>query len=465
MNPESRSLGRGVTNLLGFVGGDRPALSDLQNCVHCGFCLPVCPTYIATGQELESPRGRLHLIRGVVEGRAEVTPALLGHLDLCLQCRACETACPSSVPYGRIMEDARASTMARGVRRRPISWTLRALVLRQVVARPRVLRALFVVGRAYTRSGLQQRMRGDWRRALPPRLRALEAQAPVLDARPYRRTGNVARPVQPRMRVALLLGCMQGELYPRVHEATVRVLERLGCEIVAPADQSCCGALHAHAGDAGAARSLARRNIATFEAARVDAVIVNAAGCGAAMKEYGRLLRHDPGWSERAQALSSKVRDVLEFVADQPPGDGPGPIDADVTVQDACHLAHAQRIREAPRAILRSIPGLRVREMHTPDRCCGAAGLYTLVQRDMSQTVLDAKLDDIRATGASVVATSNPGCTLQLEGGLHRAGGDLRVRHVIELLDEAYREGDRQSEVTRQSELSRDSLNSNASNS
>lgn len=439
----SEAARRGGTAYLGFVGEDRPALSDLQNCIHCGFCLPVCPTYLATGQELESPRGRLHLMRSVIEGRADASDALLSHLDLCLQCRACETACPSAVPYGRIMEDARAATMARGVTRRPLAWTLRALLLRQVVARPRVVRALFVLGRAYTRSGLQRRVRGEWRRAIPQPLRDLEAQAPVLDRAGYRGTGTLGQRDAARVRVALLLGCVQGELYPQVHQATVRVLDRLGCEVVAPPAQACCGALHTHAGDTHAARALARGNIEAFEAAGVDAVIVNAAGCGAAMKEYGRLLRHDAAWRNRGERFASRVRDVLEFVAEQPFEDGLGSIDGEVTVQDACHLAHAQGIREAPRAILRAIPGLRIREMRTPDRCCGAAGLYAIVQHEMSQRVLDAKLEDIVATEASIVATSNPGCTLQIEGGLRREGRTVTVRHVIELLDEAYRAGGR----------------------
>ena len=427
---------------IGFVGEDTPALSDLQNCIHCGFCLPVCPTYIATGQELESPRGRLHLMRAVLDGRAEASDRLLSHLDLCLQCRACETACPSAVPYGRIMEDARAATMARGAARRPLTWTLRALLLRHVIARPRVLAACFALGRAYTRSGLQGLVRDRWRGAISARLRAVEAQAPVLDDPPYRPRGLLARPESPRARVALLTGCVHGELYPRVHRATVRVLARLGCEVVVPPAQACCGALHTHAGDAAAARALARRNIAAFEAAAVDAVIVNAAGCGAAMKEYGRLLRNDAAWAARAEAFAAKVQDVLEFVAMQPFTDGLGEVGLDVTIQDACHLAHAQRIREAPRTLLRAVPGLRLHELQAPDRCCGAAGLYSFVQPAMSRAVLDAKLEDIAASGASVVATANPGCTMQIEAGIRRIGMPATVRHVIELLDQSYRAGD-----------------------
>ncbi len=426
-----------------FVGPDVPALPDLQNCIHCGFCLPVCPTYIATGQELESPRGRLHLIRAALDGRVEANGRLLSHLDLCLQCRACETACPSNVPYGRIMEDARASVMARGARRRPRSWTLQALVLRHVIARPRVLRPLFSLLRLYTRSGLQRLVRGPLLRLLPARLRALEAQAPSLAGRPFRRSGTLATPQTPKGRVAMLTGCVHGELYPAMHEATVRVLARIGYEVVAPPAQGCCGALHSHAGDIESARTLARRNIAAFEQAEISDVIVNAAGCGAAMKEYGHLLRNDEQWAGRAQRFAESVRDVLEFVAGQDFARGLGAVDRTVTLQDACHLAHAQGIREAPRTILNAIPGLRLNELATPDRCCGSAGLYSAAQPGMSRAVLDAKMADVESTGADVIATCNPGCTLQLETGVRNSEvSEATVQHVIELLDASYRAGE-----------------------
>ncbi len=444
-----------------WTGPDAPSLADLRNCIHCGFCLPACPTYLATGQELESPRGRLHLIRAVVEGRAQPTPALLGHLDLCLQCRACETACPSGVPYGRIMEDARASVMASplalgagaegehdGVARaasasrarRPLGWWARSLLLRHVIARPRVLRAATALGRLYARSGAQRAVRGPLGGALPAELRRREAQLPASWARPFRATSTLARPPGATRRVALLTGCIHGELFPETHAATVRVLARLGVEVVAPPAQGCCGALHAHAGDAEAARALARHNIAAFEAAGVEAVIVNAAGCGAAMKEYGRLLRHDATWADRAERFAAGVRDILEFVAGEPFAEaGLGRVERTVTLQDACHLAHAQRIREAPRAILDAIPGLRLVEMRTPDRCCGSAGIYSAVQPAMSALVLDAKMDNVAATGADLVVTANPGCTLQLRAGVRGRALDAEVRHVVELLDEAYR--------------------------
>ena len=429
-----------VPRASGFTGPDAPALSDLQNCIHCGFCLPACPTYIATGQELESPRGRLHLIRGVVEGKVEPTPRLLSHLDLCLQCRACETACPSSVPYGRIMEDARASVMADRSTR-PREWAMRARLLRNVVARPRVLRAALWFGRVYTRSGLQRLLRGPLGRLLPEPLANLEAQAPTLDRAPFRRSGELVERRGDGPRVALLTGCVHGELYPQTHEATVRVLGHLGCEVIAPPEQACCGALHAHAGDAEAARRLARRNIEAFEEAGVDAVIVNAAGCGAAMKEYGRLLRNDEEWAERAERFASTVRDVLEFVATLDFERGLGRVEADVTLQDACHLAHGQGILAAPRAILDAIPGVDLHEQATPDRCCGAAGLYSTVQAAMSREVLDAKVADISGTGASTVVTSNPGCTMQIQAGLRRARRPGEVLHLIELLDRSYAAG------------------------
>ena len=425
----------------GFAGEDAPALEDLQNCIRCGFCLPACPTYLATGHELESPRGRLHLIRGVLDGKAAATERLISHLDLCLQCRACETACPSSVPYGRIMEDARAAIAANDAAR-PRGWTLRLLLLRHVLAKPWALRALLAAARAAERLGLRALARGRAGRRLPRRLRELEAQAPSLRRPPYRRRGVLARPPEADARVALLTGCVHGELYPQTHEATVRVLARLGCEVVAPERQACCGALHSHAGDAAAARELARRNIEAFEGARADAVIVNAAGCGAAMKEYGRLLRNDARWADRAARFSARVRDALEFVAGRGFDRGLGPVEGVATLQDACHLAHAQGVREAPRRILRAIPGLELREMATPDRCCGSAGLYAAAQPEMSRAILAAKLEDVARTDASIVATSNIGCTMQLEAGLRAAGSGAGALHVIEILDRAYAAGE-----------------------
>ncbi len=424
-----------------FVGIDIPSAEDLANCIHCGFCLPSCPTYVATGSELESPRGRLHLISGIRDGRIDATPRALEHLDLCLQCRACETACPSAVPYGRIMEDARASIMANAPSEQPPAWRLRTFALRNVLGRPRVLRLAMNGARLYQRTGLQSLVRTRIARFLPATLRRLEAAAPSLTSAPFRRTGILASPRDSQTRVAMLLGCLHGEMYPNMHEATVTALAHAGCEVVAPPAQVCCGALHAHAGDAETARALARRNIQAFEAAAVDAVIVNAAGCGAAMKEYGRLLRHDPHWAGRAEAFAAKVKDALEFVSEQDFAHDLGHVDRTVTLQDACHLAHAQGVRAAPRRILGAIPGVELREMANPDRCCGSAGLYSAVQPEMSARVLEPKMASIAATGAGTVCTSNPGCTLQIETGARRHDVDAEVRHVIEVLAESIEAG------------------------
>ena len=435
---------------LTFVGPDVPSGADLRNCIHCGFCLPACPTYIATGNELESPRGRLHLIEAVRVGRVEATTELLGHLDLCLQCRACETACPSAVPYGRIMEDARASIMANAPRDRPRSWRLRAVMLRQVLARPRVLRVALFPARLYSLSGLQRLFRGRLSSRLPALFTRLESLAPDLRARPYRRRGTLTASAASGERVALLAGCVHGEFFPGTHRATVEVLAALGCEVVAPADQGCCGALHQHAGDASSARALARQNVEAFERAGASRVIVNAAGCGAAMKEYGHLLRDDPVWAERAARFASTVRDVLEYVSARLEREGLrerlGPLDYRVTLQDSCHLAHGQGIRDAPRQILSAIPGITVEEMSTPDRCCGSAGIYSAVQPAMSAAVLEAKMDDVERTGAQVICTANPGCTLQLQAGVRRRRLEADVQHVVELLAESLRAGQRDSD-------------------
>jgi glycolate oxidase iron-sulfur subunit len=400
---------------------------------------------VATGQELESPRGRLHLIDAVREGRIGATDRVLGHLDLCLQCRACETACPSGVPYGRIMEDARASIMANETGRQPEQWRLRTLALQYVVAKPRVLRVLLLPGRVYSRTRLQSLVRRTIGRRLPSILGNLESLAPDLRRKPFRLRGNIARPSGATSRVALLTGCVHGEFFPQTHVATVRSLVAVGAEVVAPPAQGCCGALHSHAGDAATARDLARTNIAAFEEAGVDAVIVNAAGCGAAMKEYGHLLRNDSAWAERAEAFAAKVQDVTEFVASRLEGSEIasklGALDLDVTLQDSCHLAHGQGVREAPRAILNAIPGVRLHEMATPDRCCGSAGIYSAVQSEMAAMVLAPKMVDIAGTGASVVCTSNPGCTMQIQAGVRRTGLDAEVQHVIELLDESLQRG------------------------
>lgn len=407
-----------------------PAGEDLSQCVRCGLCLPHCPTYVETHLETESPRGRLYLIRAITDGVIEPTPTALGHLDSCLQCRNCEAVCPSGVPYGRIMEHARADAVESGAA--PLSWHLRALFLREVIARPGRLRLFATALRTAERVGLlsvAQRL---------PFVRTSAALAPRRHGRPFTDTGLIARPEgKERARVAMLSGCIMPLVYGNIHRATARVLARNGCAVSAPA-AGCCGALHAHNGDLETARALARLNVDAFLAGAPDAIVVNSAGCAAAMKEYGDLLAGDAGYRDRARQMSALVRDVHEYLVGLPFAPPARTLDLTVTYQDPCHLAHAQRIKAAPRQVLNAIPGLRLAEMENADRCCGAAGVYSFTQAEMSMRLLEEKMLDAQSTAADVIATANPGCLAQLEAGVRRAGGSARVRHVIELLDRAY---------------------------
>ena len=429
-----------------------PAEADIYRCVHCGFCLPNCPTYVETGMETASPRGRLALMKAVHEGRIQITPRVEEHLELCVQCRACEAVCPSGVPFGRVMEAARAQIAAT----RPMSRRQRLaryVAFRLVLPRPWLLRSLANVLKVYQATGLQWLVR-EYRLLRPfPTLDRAERQLPKIgkffSSSVLRRLskGRADRVLPlskgelegvPSPRVALLTGCVMPVVYGRVHEAAVRVLARNGSTVVAPKGQACCGALHAHGGDLEMARALARKNIDAFFAAGVDAIVVDSAGCGAAMKEYGDLLKDDPAYADKATRFSAKVQDISQYLASLPLKPPEGKVDAVVTYQDSCHLAHAQRIKDAPRRILRAVPGLRLAEMAGSDLCCGAGGVYALTHNEMSMRLLDHKMEHVAETDAGIIATSNPGCMMQLEAGLRRAGRTGRVVHVVELLDEAY---------------------------
>jgi glycolate oxidase iron-sulfur subunit len=324
--------------------------------------------------------------------------------------------------------------------RAPVAWRASRLLLRNFFSQPRRLRPFMTVLGLYQRSGL-----GALAQALPGPLQSLAQMVPLVSPRPYDARGLVAAPLDgsPTLRVALLAGCVMPYLFANVHRATVRVLARQGCRVTVPEGQVCCGALHLHAGDRQEARRLARRNIDAFLAEDVDAIVIDAGGCGAALKEYGELLKDDPRYAEKARRFSSLVREVTELLAELPLADGLGALPMAVTYQDPCHLAHAQGIKAQPRALLRAIPGLELREMAQPDVCCGSAGLYSVFHPDMSRRLLRRKMHDVASTGASVIATANPGCHLQLEAGLRLHGLPGRVVHVIELLDEAYRNGRR----------------------
>jgi glycolate oxidase iron-sulfur subunit len=430
----------GLDGLPAGQAGPRP--EDISRCVHCGFCLNFCPTYVALGLETESPRGRIHLIDALSQGRIEPRGTVLRHLDLCLGCRACEATCPSGVRFGRIMEGARAQVIATG--RHPLSWRLRSIVLRWTLPHPRRLRLLAILLRFYQRSGLQSLVRRTHLlRLLPFGLHDMERLLPPVASRFFAPAGSDANPdaSDGARRVALLTGCVMPFFYPQTHEATVRVLERHGCRVVVPEEQVCCGALFVHGGDRQTARRLARHNIDVFLAAGVEAVIINAAGCGSTLKEYGDLLADDPEYAEKAAHFSSLVKDITEFLVDLPFEEGLGRLERRVTYQDSCHLAHAQRITAPPRRLLRAIPGLELVEMENADRCCGSAGIYNVTHREMSSRLLADKMRAVAATEASVVATANPGCMLQLEAGLRLHGLKGTVAHVVEVLDEAYAAG------------------------
>ena len=406
-----------------------PAPADLSQCVHCGLCLPNCPTYLQTGYEAESPRGRIHLIQALNAGRIQATPAYREHLELCLVCRNCESVCPSGVHFGRIMEAGRAQLYS-GVSLSPGERLFRWVAFRQLLPHPGRLRAMFAALMVYQRSGLQRLVR----HLLPSPLREAESLLPALSAPFLPRFAVYPPDGALRYRVGLFTGCVMPLVYGPVHAATLRVLRRNGCEVHIPASQVCCGALNVHAGEREVAADLARRNLRAFLGRGLDAIIVNSAGCGATMKEYTELLSD----SEAAE-FAALTRDVSEFLADIDLARPRRRVERRVTLQESCHLAHAQRIKAAPRQILAQIPGLELREMAHADQCCGSAGLYMLTQRAMSTRILDDKLVDIAATGAETLVTANPGCMMQLQTGLARARIPAKVRHVIELLDESYR--------------------------
>lgn len=403
---------------------DAPDEADLAKCVHCGLCVNACPTYLVTGLETESPRGRIHLARAVADGRLPLDGTVRGHWELCLQCRACEAVCPSGVPYGRIMERARAQLAAAP----DAAWRarLRRLALRHVAARPRLLALACAPVRWFARSPA---------RRLPGAAGRMAAQLgrPAAPFRPAHAPAPAGRDAE----IALFTGCVMAELFGRVHRATVRVLERTGARVVAPRGQRCCGALSAHDGDLGQARALARANVAAFERAGGAPVVVNSAGCGAAMKEYGELLAGDPAWAERARALSARVLDFSEALAAR--GAAPGRLRARVAYQDACHLAHAQGVREQPRDLLRALDGCELVETKGADTCCGAAGLYGFSQPAMSGELRARKAARFREHRPDLVVTANPGCQMQYGAAVREAGVAARVLHLAEALDEAQR--------------------------
>lgn len=415
---------------------------QLKTCVHCGLCLSFCPTYKATGLEADSPRGRVYQIRGLASGEIPATdPDLHHHLNLCLGCRACETACPSAVPYGALLEAARAMLP-------PATETERAIrkaTLGFLFMHPIAMRTAGLGLRFYQKSKLQKLVRGSQLlKNLPGKLDEKEQMLPTAQ-------GGILKPAlakftpakgKTRCRVAFLTGCVQDELFRETNKATVSVLARNGCDVIIPVLQACCGALHTHTGEREYARQLARRNIEAFEMTGADYYIVNASGCGAAMKEYAHLLHDDPAYAERAANFVSKMRDFAELLVQigfQPPQ---VEYKVRVTYQDACHMKHGQKIFNQPRSLLRAVPGLELVEMCDSDWCCGSAGVYNVVQPVMANEVLSWKTANIKNTQAEIVVASNPGCAIQIAYGMHKEGKSVEVLHLAELLERVYRLSD-----------------------
>jgi glycolate oxidase iron-sulfur subunit len=432
-----------------------------KDCVHCGFCLPACPTYSLWAEEMDSPRGRIYLVNQILEG-AELTPAAAEHFDRCLGCMACMTACPSGVQYDQLIEaarvwteDARNGTAADlaegGPAVAPVSPAGRAARLRDRAARaaifslfpyPARLRAAIRPLRAAQRTGLDRRLA---RSSLPGRLSPVLGAALRLappPAHPVRLPERVAARGTRRAVVGMLTGCVQSVFFPQVNAATARVLATEGCDVIIPPDQGCCGALSMHSGREAEAIGFARQTIATFEQAGVDAIVVNSAGCGSAMKEYERLLGRpgqDLGWAGRAAALSSRVRDLSEFLTELGPVAPRHPLPVRAAYHDACHLAHAQRITREPRQLLRAIPGLELVELADAGTCCGSAGVYNLLQPEAAGELGARKAQSVLDAGAPLLISANPGCSLQIASALADRGQHIAVAHTAEILDASLR--------------------------
>jgi glycolate oxidase iron-sulfur subunit len=416
------------------------SVEGVNQCVHCGLCLASCPTFAELGTEMDSPRGRIFLVKSLAEGRIDLTESTIRHLDLCLDCRACETVCPAGVPYGRLIEAAKAEIERRhpgSPARRAFRWLNLAVLL----GHPGALRLAATVLRLYQRSGLQALLRATGVvRRLPGLLAAWEALVPVIPSHADR--GGLPPLVRAdgarRARAALLTGCVQSVVFAAHNEATARILARNGVEVVVPRDQGCCGALNAHAGDHARAVMMARKTIDTFAQERVDAVIVNTSGCGAHMKAYGSLLAHDAAYAARAHSFAASVKDISEFLAREPLRGPLRPVPMTVTYHDPCHVVHGQKIRSAPRQLLAQIPELRLVDLAESDWCCGSAGIYNLTQPEMAGRLLARKVGHILATKAQAVVTANPGCILQIQSGLRARGVAVDVLHLVEVLDRAY---------------------------
>ena len=421
----------------GFTGADKPSYPDYSRCVHCGLCLNHCPTYRLWGQEADSPRGRIRQMQLVDQGQLAIGDGFVTHIDRCLDCRACETACPSGVEYGKLVELARAQ-IEQNYRRPLGSRIARDFVYRRLLPYPGRIAAAARLLRVYQRSGLAALARSTGILRLLG-LHDRERLLPKIDTEFFFSELGKTFPAHGprRARVAFFAGCVAQVTFSELNRATIRVLQANGCQVVVPAGQVCCGALASHAGVRDVARDLARANFAAFPAADFDAILTNAAGCGSALKEYTHLFPAGDPALEQAEQFAGKMRDITEFLADLGLTAPLKALPLRVTYQDSCHLAHGQKIREAPRTLIRAVPGIELVEMPLVDQCCGSAGVYNVTQTKTSLELLALKMDSVWETKSQAIVTANPGCLLQLRAGaaIHRSGHE--VLHVVELLDRA----------------------------
>jgi glycolate dehydrogenase iron-sulfur subunit len=412
----------------------------VRDCVHCGFCLPACPTYVSWGDEMDSPRGRIDLMKGVADGALALGATVVKHVDACLGCMACVTACPSGVRYDLLIEATR-SRVERTYSRPLLDRWYRGLIF-ALLPYPRRLRVLSFALYAYARSGLQRLVRRSGVLSLmPARLAQLDALTPPLAVRDLVASLPAVTPADgPRRgRVFLVAGCVQRAFFPNVNAATARVLAAEGFDVLVPAGQGCCGALSLHAGRTREAKRFARDLIQRFEPQETDAIVVNAAGCGSTLKQYGELFADEPAWRDRATRLGARVRDVSEYLASVEPRAPRGALELRVAYHDACHLAHAQRVREQPRTLLSTIPGLELVEIPRGDQCCGSAGIYNLIEPESATEIGERKVDNVLAVAPDLLASANPGCTLQIASLLAKRGVALPSAHPIEILERSLR--------------------------
>jgi len=417
-----------------------PSKELIADCVHCGFCLPACPTYVLWGDEMDSPRGRIYMMKKTQEGNAPLDQTFRLHMDNCLGCMGCMTACPSGVQYGKLIEETRAQ-IERNIPRTTGDSLFRKLLFATFPYTTR-LRLIAIPTLIYQRSGLQTLVRKSGiLRWIPPRLAAMESLLPRVPNRPFRRLPERTAPsLVRRRRVGMLAGCVQQVFFQHVNEATARVLAAEGFEVIIPQSQGCCGALMVHSGLEVQALDFARNIIATFEAAQVDLIVINSAGCGSTMKEYGYLLRDDPAFAARAVAFSAKCKDISEILCDFSPLSQRHPLPMRVAYHDACHLRHAQSVFDQPRRLLAGIPGLDVVELEEASLCCGSAGVYNLLNPETASQLGDRKVESLLATKAEAVISANPGCLLQLMSGLRRRNMHaMPAYHMVELLDASIR--------------------------